>query len=289
MSLTMCPVGHVICPYNKSHVIRAERIQFHLTKCLPNAGDKPFVVCPFNSTHLIPSTDINNHKTNLCPDRNRLETFLYEVADTKPLFPVNKFEIESEENWDDAVEHTYNPEEMLTDRKVLVLKQVAPPAERKKFHAEQRRKFQTLSDEPISVAKNNKKPRQPNSKPFTHDFPKTVQENITEMQDEAKSLMPVVEKMENLTVTEQKKSDEFELVVGKKKNKKTNAGNQTNGAQPKKTEQKVKKPDALKEKISKENISEEPGNSSSKGFFSDEPKEDEFIVVTKKKNKPRKH
>lgn len=46
--------GDIVCPYDKTHVIREERLSRHLIKCAKNvATSKNFTSCEFNYCHKI--------------------------------------------------------------------------------------------------------------------------------------------------------------------------------------------------------------------------------------------
>lgn len=62
----------ITCPYNVSHQIRPERIQYHLMKCKAQHPEISLLVCPFNAIHHIRQSDQVEHLQN-CPDRGIVE------------------------------------------------------------------------------------------------------------------------------------------------------------------------------------------------------------------------
>lgn len=98
------------CPYDRVHMVRAKRFQYHLMKCRKNYTGKDFVSCPFNAKHEMPRPELRHHIAN-CPDKAVMEPELAynsrkEQGDEGMLkgctdTPVyNDMEIESTEDWD---------------------------------------------------------------------------------------------------------------------------------------------------------------------------------------------
>ena len=54
--------GARICPYNKSHIIRAEKWDLHLMKCRENHPDSGIVMCKYVYGHHIPKENIEEHE-----------------------------------------------------------------------------------------------------------------------------------------------------------------------------------------------------------------------------------
>ena len=54
--------GTRICPYNKSHIIRAEKWDLHLMKCRENHPDSGIVMCKYVYGHHIPKEKIEEHE-----------------------------------------------------------------------------------------------------------------------------------------------------------------------------------------------------------------------------------
>lgn len=48
----------VICPYNKSHIILRERIQFHLVRCRRSHPNIKLETCPFDLVHRMRKEDL---------------------------------------------------------------------------------------------------------------------------------------------------------------------------------------------------------------------------------------
>lgn len=66
----------ISCPYNVSHQIRPERIQYHLMKCKEQHPEISLVICPFNAIHHIRKSEHVEHLQN-CPDRGIVEQLKY--------------------------------------------------------------------------------------------------------------------------------------------------------------------------------------------------------------------
>lgn len=43
----------IACPYNPTHMLRSDRIEYHLVKCKRQHPELQLQVCPFNHTHHI--------------------------------------------------------------------------------------------------------------------------------------------------------------------------------------------------------------------------------------------
>ena len=52
------------CPYDPMHVMREDRLQYHLVKCRKQHPDKNFEICPYNVTHQLPQEQIEDHIKN---------------------------------------------------------------------------------------------------------------------------------------------------------------------------------------------------------------------------------
>lgn len=48
----------VFCPYDRSHLIRRERLQYHLVTCGHNHPESRLEVCPFDTTHRIRAGEV---------------------------------------------------------------------------------------------------------------------------------------------------------------------------------------------------------------------------------------
>ncbi|ESO94331.1 hypothetical protein LOTGIDRAFT_118829 [Lottia gigantea] len=62
------PEREIECPYDKAHMVRKKRMQYHLIKCRRNHVTKDFVTCPFNATHEMPRPELRHHMLT-CRDR----------------------------------------------------------------------------------------------------------------------------------------------------------------------------------------------------------------------------
>ncbi|XP_062578246.1 uncharacterized protein LOC134240159 [Saccostrea cucullata] len=103
-----------VCPYDKSHVFPAKRMQYHLMKCRKNHKGSSFATCPFNARHEMPKPELRFH-LEICPDKAVIEPLLaYENSkrngEEGSMFrgctdlPVyDDVTINSEENWDDEI------------------------------------------------------------------------------------------------------------------------------------------------------------------------------------------
>ncbi|KAK9507389.1 hypothetical protein O3M35_007255 [Rhynocoris fuscipes] len=93
----------VQCPFNKSHVVRSHRIQYHIVKCLKNyKGSK--VPCPFNASEYIDPDEMMMH-LGQCPYRMIREThFFYSRSCVANGYPPSTPFLhddlpQSDENW----------------------------------------------------------------------------------------------------------------------------------------------------------------------------------------------
>ncbi|KAL4218138.1 factor 1 [Mactra antiquata] len=105
------PEEFIECPYDKTHLVPAKRLQYHLISNCPKKHMKhEYKVCPFNATHHFPKPEFRHHLAN-CPDKaiveyelsyanrkeNGIKIELKGCTDT----PVYKdLEIETDEDWD---------------------------------------------------------------------------------------------------------------------------------------------------------------------------------------------
>ena len=62
--------GLVHCPYNHSHVMPADRLQWHLTMVCKDMRQQShlYSVCPYNRTHHVRTPKLDDH-VKKCPDR----------------------------------------------------------------------------------------------------------------------------------------------------------------------------------------------------------------------------
>lgn len=101
------------CPYDRVHMVRAKRFQYHLIKCRKNYTGTEYEKCPFNAKHQMPRPEFRHHLAN-CPDKAMVEPELNYAArrengDENLLkgctdVPVyNDIDIESGEDWEAEV------------------------------------------------------------------------------------------------------------------------------------------------------------------------------------------
>lgn len=57
------------CPYDKVHMVRAKRFQYHLKGCRANYKGREYVACTYNAGHVMPKPEHRHHES-VCPDRN---------------------------------------------------------------------------------------------------------------------------------------------------------------------------------------------------------------------------
>lgn len=98
----------VICPYDKIHVIRKERLSRHLIKCARNnkTVTRNFSSCEFNHSHKIKRGDGSDHYKH-CEDKRRdikknCDNVCMKKGNTS-LPTYNEVEISSGENWDEEL------------------------------------------------------------------------------------------------------------------------------------------------------------------------------------------
>lgn len=70
MSQYKVPDGeeYLECPYDRTHMVRAKRFQYHLMKCRSNYKGKEYATCPFNAKHEMPKPELRHHIAS-CPDK----------------------------------------------------------------------------------------------------------------------------------------------------------------------------------------------------------------------------
>jgi len=66
----------VQCPYNKAHMIKRSRVQYHLIKCKKNHPNVTLAICPYNASHHIPKEEEKAHLFD-CRDRRIVEMQKY--------------------------------------------------------------------------------------------------------------------------------------------------------------------------------------------------------------------
>ncbi|WAR17698.1 GTSF1-like protein [Mya arenaria] len=104
------PEELIECPYDRVHMVRAKRFQYHLVRCRKNYIGSEFQKCPFNAKHHVPKPEFRHHIAN-CPDKaiveteigaanKREENQLKGCTDT-PAY--KNLEIPNQEDWDEEI------------------------------------------------------------------------------------------------------------------------------------------------------------------------------------------
>jgi len=148
----------ITCPYNPSHQITVERIQFHLVKCRKNHPTSDHVVCPYNASHHIPKPEEQYH-ISTCSDRKFVELTKYSYALERPgqhgnltLPPPSIVQWGNsglgvgEEDWEKeaTVKQSYDPKKKASKTPVLRNLQGATPSQRKEFRAQEKIRIDNL-------------------------------------------------------------------------------------------------------------------------------------------------
>ena len=66
------PEDVVVCPFDKTHLIRHKRLPYHLIDCRRQYKGDEMVQCPFNARHWILLNQYPFHKAR-CSDRYQIE------------------------------------------------------------------------------------------------------------------------------------------------------------------------------------------------------------------------
>jgi len=143
----------ITCPYNPSHQITVERIQFHLVKCRKNHPGSDLKVCPFNASHHVPAPEEEFHMKT-CSDRKVVEMEKYSWSMQKPKqhghlkLPVRAELPPSEEDWESeaTVTRSYDPRAKAEKMQVLRKIEGATPSQRKEFRALERHRHEELNE-----------------------------------------------------------------------------------------------------------------------------------------------
>jgi len=91
----------MVCPYDKHHVIRAQRYIRHILRCEKNNPDKKIFFCFYQNVHVFRTqTELIQHEL-MCPARENFDlAALRDPGSLKPLenstFSSN---FQTEENW----------------------------------------------------------------------------------------------------------------------------------------------------------------------------------------------
>eukprot|EP00090_Calanus_glacialis_P044985 TRINITY_DN8095_c0_g1_i7.p1 TRINITY_DN8095_c0_g1~~TRINITY_DN8095_c0_g1_i7.p1 ORF type:complete len:212 (-),score=62.41 TRINITY_DN8095_c0_g1_i7:146-781(-) len=149
-----------VCPYNKSHMIRPERMQRHLILCRKDVLSKPnhpfhkaakdLERCPYDANHHIPKAEMDNHILE-CPSKREMKPKVpTAVPSWRKSVVTDKSEAANnmvEENWDDAAEDDwdnpqpgYNPQAKILNSNKPILYNVPGlnKSEKREFRARQR-------------------------------------------------------------------------------------------------------------------------------------------------------
>ena len=141
----------ITCPYNPSHQITVERIQWHLVKCRKNYPSSDHVICPFNASHHVPRPEKEYH-ISVCSDRKMVEMEKYSWShpvqhgqlNLPP--PVDPELPACEEDWEKeaTVRKSYDPSAKAKQTAVLRKLEGATPSQRKEFRAQERERLYQL-------------------------------------------------------------------------------------------------------------------------------------------------
>lgn len=143
----------ITCPYNPSHQITVERIQFHLVKCRKNHPGSDLKVCPFNASHHVPAPEEEFHMKT-CTDRKVVEMEKYSWSMQQPKqhgylkLPVRAELPASGEDWEAeaTVTRSYDPRAKAEKMQVLRKIEGATPSQRKEFRALERHRIELLKE-----------------------------------------------------------------------------------------------------------------------------------------------
>lgn len=144
----------ITCPYNPSHQITVERIQFHLVKCRKNHAGSDLKVCPFNASHHVPAPEEEFHMKT-CSDRKVVEMEKYSWSMQQPKqhgylkLPERAELPPSEEDWEAeaTVTRSYDPRAKAEKMQVLRKIEGATPSERREFRAMEKHRHEVLNEE----------------------------------------------------------------------------------------------------------------------------------------------
>jgi len=144
----------ITCPYNPSHQITVERIQFHLVKCRKNHAGSDLKVCPFNASHHVPAPEEEFHMKT-CSDRKVVEMEKYSWSMQQPKqhghlkLPVRAELPPSSEDWEAeaTVTRSYDPRAKAEKMQVLRKIEGATPSERREFRALEKHRHEVLNEE----------------------------------------------------------------------------------------------------------------------------------------------
>ncbi|XP_030378813.1 uncharacterized protein LOC115627310 [Scaptodrosophila lebanonensis] len=133
---------YITCPYDKTHLLRPNRIAIHLIRCAPNHPTAKMVICPFNSSHVLSVSKMVEH-VSTCKWRSNFELFIHpdKLPAAEPL-PLQSYGHLCTEDWDiDPDVPTYDPK--LHCEKNLIIRNIqgATPSVRRQFRKNERERF----------------------------------------------------------------------------------------------------------------------------------------------------
>uniref|UniRef100_A0A6M2DFY2 Putative product n=1 Tax=Xenopsylla cheopis TaxID=163159 RepID=A0A6M2DFY2_XENCH len=126
----------VSCPYDPLHRLRPKRMTVHLKKCAVQHPELKFAICSLNFSHHVPEEKLEEHMKN-CPDRYKIDSFIYTAADVKKI-PAPILVEAPMESWDDDDHPSYNPMKANENNPVLLCLKGASRSERRNFQSQQR-------------------------------------------------------------------------------------------------------------------------------------------------------
>ena len=149
----------ITCPYNPSHQITVERIQWHLVKCRKSYPSSDHVICPFNASHHVPRPEKEYHMS-VCSDRKMVEMEKYSLRSHSVLHqqgnvnlppPVVSDLPPCEEDWEKeaTVRKSYDPSAKAKQSAVLRELKGATPSQRREFRAQERERLDLLNFTPF--------------------------------------------------------------------------------------------------------------------------------------------
>ena len=171
----------ITCPYNPSHQITVERIQWHLVKCRKNHPTSDHVVCPYNASHHVPKPEEQYH-ISTCSDRKIVELSKYSWAMDRPGYHGNlsmpppsnpqwgnTAADDMEENWEKeaTVKQSYDPKKKASNAPVLRYVQGATPSQRKEFRAKEKVRLETMQQGGLNDSMNTSRDNSKDGKSTT--------------------------------------------------------------------------------------------------------------------------
>ena len=127
-----CTEKLIICPYDKLHKVREDRLQYHLIKCKRQNLDKDYVICPFNPTHHMPKEEYEKHE-EICQDKKIL------LRNTKSASPELDENCQFKDDENDPKEEVMNFLSKVRQKKAMKIikeKEAAESAELDEFDRE---------------------------------------------------------------------------------------------------------------------------------------------------------